>query len=422
MALTPDPDAEVGDAPKLPQYFAEHEILGEIARGGMGVVYRARRLEIDRLVALKVVRTGSLATPDARMRFKMEVEAISQLRHPHIISLFETGEVDDVHFFSMPLAEGTLSPSDDIRKDVGLFRKVVSAVQHAHSRGILHRDIKPSNILIDSEGQPLLSDFGLVKHLGEDSGVTISRSVLGSPAYMAPEQKDGDDLSTAADIYSLGAVLYSLLTGDPPTDDSASPNPRRKNSAVPKDLAAVCQRCLEPLPRDRYASAASLEKDLKNWLEERPVMARSRSLPASAWLWARRSPALAAMVVVSSILVLALAIGATVAALRISKAENLASTRLKNLQLEEIETFETSGRTKDSISRLANYLEDHPDDEIIHNRLTSALAHRSFPVLSGAGIRRHTGKLLDSARTPNLVTLTSNGELTEWTNPPTPKG
>ena len=417
MALTSDPDHEIESAPALPRYFADHEIIGEIARGGMGVVYRARKIGLDRPVALKIVRTGSLATPDARMRFTLEVEAISKLRHPHIITLFETGEADDVHYFSMPLAEGTLTRSEDLHSDVLIFKKVVSAVHHAHSRGILHRDIKPTNILIDANGEPLLSDFGLVKHLGQDSTTSMSRTIVGSPGYMAPEQKKSGTLSTAADIYSLGAVLYELLTGEPPSESSFAPDPRRKNPKVPKDLSAICQRCLEPQPTERYASAAILEQDLDSWLEGRPVLARSRSAAASAWLWARRNPGIAIMAAVCSCLLIALAIGATLAALRISQAQELATSRLQNLQLEEIENLETSGRTIDSISRLADYVEDYPSDQITRGHLLSALGHRSFPVNVETETRRLSGQFRAAVWNPHLVTLDGNGKLVEWLDP-----
>jgi len=418
LALTSDPDHEIESAPALPRYFADHEIIEEIARGGMGVVYRARKVGLDRPVALKIVRTGSLASPDARIRFAMEVEAISKLRHPHIITLFETGEANEVHYFSMPLAEGTLTRSDDLSADMRLFKKIVSAVQHAHSRGILHRDIKPSNVLIDANGEPLLSDFGLVKHLEHDSTTSMSRTIVGSPGYMAPEQKKSGTLSTAADIYSLGAVLFELLTGKPPEEASFAPNPRRKNSAVPKDLSAICQRCLEPQPNNRYASAAILEQEIDSWLEGRPVLARSRSAAASAWLWARRNPGIAVMTVVSTCLLLALAIGATVAALRISQAQELASSRLKNLQREEIENLETSGRTIDSIARLADYVEGYPDDQIAKGHLLSALGHRIFPVNAESKTRRLTGKFRAAVWDPHLVTLDGDGKFVEWFEPP----
>ena len=204
--------------------MGDYELLEFIARGGMGLVYRARHVPLDRIVALKVIATGALAAPDFVERFRIEAKAAASLDHPHIVSIYEVGEHEGQQFFSMRLVEGRslAAGAEPLRLEpptvAALMAKVARAVHYAHQRGILHRDVKPGNILLDARGEPFLTDFGLAKLLEHDSDVTQTVAMLGTPAYMSPEQARGatKQLTTASDIYSLGAVLYELLAGRPP--------------------------------------------------------------------------------------------------------------------------------------------------------------------------------------------------------------
>ena len=304
---------------RTPRFLGEYEILDEIARGGMGVVYRAHQDKLNRLVALKLIRDSSLAGPADLRRFRTEAEAVAQLDHPHIVPIYEIGQIDDQPYFSMRLiAGGNLTDhiprlQQDPRTAAALIAKVARAVHYAHQRTILHRDIKPSNILLDEDGEPYVTDFGLAKRIGPDSGTaaTVTGMVMGTPAYMPPEQARGDtkSVTTAADVYSLGATLYTALTGQAPfAGDSAAEimrqvldqNPARPRSINPKldrDLETICLKCLEKEPARRYGSAEALAEDLERWLAGMPITAR----PVPAWekavKWVKRRPALAALVV-----------------------------------------------------------------------------------------------------------------------------
>jgi serine/threonine-protein kinase len=270
--------------------IGDYELLGEIARGGMGVVYRARQRSLNRLVALKVIRDGARARPDDAQRFRTEAEAVANLDHPNIVPIHEVGDHSGCSFFIMKLVEGG-SLADwlkewgaDSRGAAQLVAVVARAVQHAHDRGILHRDLKPSNILIDDRGQPLVADFGLARRVAGDSDLTQTGAVLGTPSYMAPEQATGRKgaITTATDIHGLGAILYALLTGKPPfrgetpletlehVREHAPEPPSTIHRAVDRDLETICLKCLEKDPRKRYGSALAVAEDLERWLAGEP--------------------------------------------------------------------------------------------------------------------------------------------------------
>jgi serine/threonine protein kinase len=276
--------------------FGDYELMQEIGRGGMGVVFKARQLGLDRIVALKMILPGSLAGEEDLQRFRVEVEATARLQHPNIVSIHEVGEIDGKHFYSMDYIAG---PSLASRlKDGPLpgrtaavyLRTIARAISHAHAHQILHRDLKPSNILLDSADQPHVTDFGLAKKLGvADSHKTRTGCVLGTPSYMAPEQAAGKirELGTACDIYGLGALLYELITGRPPfqaetpldtllhvLERDPAP-PRLLNPNVDRDLEVICLKCLEKDPKDRYASADELAGDLDRYLNGESIHARS---------------------------------------------------------------------------------------------------------------------------------------------------
>jgi serine/threonine protein kinase/tetratricopeptide (TPR) repeat protein len=348
------------------RYFGDYELLGEIARGGMGVVYRARQVSLNRPVALKMISAGQLATSAAVQRFRTEAEAAARLDHPHIVPIYEIGEYEGQHYFSMKLIEGgTLAQrvasnqcsvisnqskaSDNVQRCsagararhhrslntdyrlpitdhwsldaiAALLAKVARAVHYAHQRGILHRDLKPTNILLDEQGEPHVTDFGLAKLLEEDTSLTHSVALLGTPSYMAPEQAAGGakQLTTAADVYSLGAVLYELLTGQPPFQAETAvetlrqvceqePVPpsqlirrgsgnsafRTPHSALDRDLETICLKCLSKDPQKRYGTAEMLAQDLDRWCNGEPILARPVGAAERAWRWCRRRPVVA---------------------------------------------------------------------------------------------------------------------------------
>jgi serine/threonine-protein kinase len=291
-----------------PRSFGDYELLELIAAGGMGLVYKARRLSLNRVVAMKMIRLELLADTADLRRFRLEAEAAAQLDHPHLVPIHEVGPVGERPFFSMKLIdggnlEGRLGrPADDPRVDAGLVALVAEAVHHAHQRGILHRDLKPANVLLDALGRPYAGDFGLACSLEGDSSLTQSGTILGTPGDMAPEQATGarGGATTAADVYGLGAILYGLLTGRPPFKAATSvetlrqaidgpPAPRALNPEVDHDLEAVCLKCLRKDPHERYGSAEALAADLERWLVGDPVSVRPPSLTVLLRVWARQN-------------------------------------------------------------------------------------------------------------------------------------
>jgi serine/threonine protein kinase len=333
------------------RFLGDYEIIGEVAHGGMGVVFKARQRGLNRLVALKMIRAGALASPAEVERFRREAENASRLDHPNIVPIHTVGEERGQHYFTMRLIEGgNLNQhlprlARDLKAGVRILITVAQAVHYAHQRGILHRDLKPANILLDGKDQPHITDFGLAKRFegaadaegtGEsnvagyvapeqadgasaiDSNVfgqalTLS-AVAGTPSYMPPEQADREKgvLTTAADVYGLGAILYKLLTGQPPfrgdtwketlrmVREEAPVPPRQLQPRVSRDLEAVCMKCLAKKPEERYPSAKALADDLERWLAGEPVQARRRSWPARAWRRVYRNALLCAVVAVAA--------------------------------------------------------------------------------------------------------------------------
>ncbi len=306
--------------------FGDYELLGEVARGGMGVVYKARQVSLNRTVALKMILCGGPAGEEEVRRFKAEAVAVARLDHPGIVPIFEVGEHQGQHFFSMGfvegdslaqrLASGPLPP----REAAALIREIAEAMAYAHSRGVIHRDLKPSNILIDRDGRPRVMDFGIAGRVEDDGSLIRTGQMIGTPSYMPPEQAQGkEEVGPAADVYALGAVLYTLLVGRPPfqaatvgetinqvlTEDPVPP--RRLNRTVPHDLEAVCLRCLQKEPARRYAGAADLAEDLRRFQQGRPVLARPAGWMERGYNWCRRHPATA--------MLLALAVPAAAASL-----------------------------------------------------------------------------------------------------------
>ena len=341
------PAAETTAVPgRLPRRFGSYELLEEIGHGGMGVVYKARQFTPERLVALKVIRSGQLATEEDVRLFRQEADEAARLDHPNVVPVYEVGEHDGLHFFTMRLVEGgSLNQCldryrNDYKAAARLTATAARAVHYAHQRQLLHRDLKPGNILLDAGGQPHVADFGLAKRLGE--GGEASQSVgVGTPEYMAPEQARGDTrLTTAADVYALGGVLYALLAGRPPfreastwstmqkvlTDEPAPPSKGRPG--VPRDLETICLKCLSKQPTRRYPSAEALAEDLDRWLRGEPVHGRSVGSLERVWLWCRRNLSAAALSAGAAALLVLAAVSATVAAFLYSaKADGEAKAR-----------------------------------------------------------------------------------------------
>jgi WD40 repeat protein len=316
-------------APEWPA-VAGYEILGELGRGGMGVVYKARQTSLNRLVALKVIRTGSEEDAAALARFRTEAEAVARLQHPHIVQIYEIGGLDGPPhsrpFMALELADGSLARRlDGTPQPAGraaeLVEALARAVQFAHERGILHRDLKPANVLLAADGTPKVGDFGLAKRLEEGATAqTATGAVLGTPAYMAPEQATGQGpVGVAADVYALGAILYELLTGRPPFK-GATPletleqlrsrevvSPSRLQPRVPRDLETICLKCLRKEPHRRYASARSLADDLHRFRDGKPIHARRTGPLGRLALWGRRNPALAATIALAAAVIVVVA-------------------------------------------------------------------------------------------------------------------
>jgi WD40 repeat protein/tRNA A-37 threonylcarbamoyl transferase component Bud32 len=319
----------VPTAADLPLFrVAEYELLEEIGRGGMGVVFKARHVRLQRTVALKMILGGTLAHADDRQRFDTEAAAAAQLQHPGIVALYETGTHEGQPYFSMEYVSGSslgqrvaAGPLPG-RLAARYLEQTARAVHYAHDHGVLHRDLKPANVLLDEHDQPKITDFGLAKLLRTDSGQTRTGAVIGTPSYMSPEQAAAQkDLGPACDVYSLGAILYELLTARPPfrgetalatltmVAEADPVPPRLLNPKVDADLETVCLKCLEKDPGRRYASAAALADDLTRYLDGEPITARRLGRLGRALKWCRRKPAAAALLAVSAAAVLALLAG-----------------------------------------------------------------------------------------------------------------
>jgi WD40 repeat protein/tRNA A-37 threonylcarbamoyl transferase component Bud32 len=379
-----DPPSSPGDQPTLPRtpgpagteplaepaaagplerlrYFGDYELIQEIARGGMGVVYKARQTSLNRTVAVKMILAGQLAGPEDVRRFLTEAEAAAALQHANIVPIYEVGEHLGQHYFSMAYVDGP-SLAHLVRENplpprmaASLVQTVARAIQYAHDRGILHRDLKPSNVLLARAVQPassadrlahdllpfepMITDFGLARRIEGGSELTGTGQVLGTPSYMPPEQAGArrGQVGPHSDVYSLGAILYELLTGRPPfraatpldtllqVIDAEPVPPHSLNSRIPLDLETVCLKCLQKDPAKRYASAAALADDLARYLEGRPIIARPVGSAERLWRWARRNPIVAALTA-ALVLVLTAGLAATSLSL-VATAQALSATK-----------------------------------------------------------------------------------------------
>lgn len=453
------------------RYFGDYEILEEVGRGGMGVVYRARQVSLNRFVALKLILAGQLASESDVRRFRTEAEAAAMLDHPNIVPIYEIGEHEDRHYFSMKLVEGgnlaeriagekggqgereksgvaslasapfppvSLSRATSYQPPdaAALLAKIARAVHYAHQRGVLHRDLKPSNILLDAQGQSHLTDFGLAKLLDRDSGLTHSALLMGSPDYIAPELAAGNakEVTTAADVFSLGAILYELLTGRPPftsvsvmetlrkvVEEEVPVEPlkrsiiaasrgstlQRFSASTPSDLITICLKCLEKEPTRRYRSAELLADELDRFARGEPILARPSTSLERVIKWTRRKPALAgSLAALALVSVLGFAgvlwkwrgeVHQRRLAQQESRRAQQANLRfectLTRLEIERAESLLQVGDSSKGLAYLARLLRQQPTNFVAAERLMSALSYRSF-CLPVAPLRH--GKSLDS--------------------------
>lgn len=386
--------AEASRSPnRAPFYrcFGDFELLEEIGRGGMGIVYKARQTSLDRIVAVKMLLFGPLASPELVQRFRTESAAAASLRHPNIVAIYEVGFRDGQHFFAMEhvagrsLAEICQEGPLHSRRGADYIKTIAEAIHFAHERGILHRDLKPSNVLIDEFDQPKVTDFGLAKRIEKDIELTLSGQVLGSPNYMSPEQAAAKRglVGKRSDVYSLGAVLYHLFTGRPPfvaqsltetlheVASSEPVSPRVLNPSVPLDLATICLKCLAKEPSRRYASAQELADELGRFLRNEPIRARPVTRAERAWRWCRRNPVIAALTTTAALLLLAVAIGSPIAVVLIDRererAEQVARDRRLDVYVADMKVAHLAieeGNLGLAVERLRKYLHQEGEEDL----------------------------------------------------------
>jgi tetratricopeptide (TPR) repeat protein/tRNA A-37 threonylcarbamoyl transferase component Bud32 len=349
--------------------FGDYELLAEIGRGGKGVVYEARQVSLNRTVALKMVRIDQLGDEMERRRLRKEAEMTALLDHPRVVTIHDVGECDGQMYFSMKrFPGGSLDGRLDSftaqpRQAAELVAQVARAVHHAHERGILHRDLKPSNILLDAAGAPYVADFGLARRLDSDSELTKTGDIVGTPNYMAPEQTTGDRrlVTTAADVYGLGGILYALLTGAPPfasnslfetlaqVREQPPASPDRRNPRVGRDLATICLTCLRKVPSQRYATAESLALDLEAYLHGLPIQARPIGPWERAWKWARRRPGTAGLMASILVLTVTVVVGLSVGLWVVDRERQRTEQALTRALTAEDATLRDYGESTDEV-------------------------------------------------------------------------
>ena len=453
-------------------YFGDYELIQEIARGGMGIVYAARQKSLNRIVALKKILHGTLANAEQVRRFRAEAEAAARLHHPGIVGIYEIGEHEGQQYFSMEYIEGSnlaevvREGPVPARRAAELLKTISVAVAYAHQHGVLHRDLKPSNVLVDEHDQPHVTDFGLAKLLTGDTDLTLSGQMLGTPSYMSTEQAAGDRaaLGPATDIYSLGALLYHLLTGRPPfvaatvaetlrlareTEPAAL---RSLEASVPPDLETICLKCLAKEPQRRYATAQELAADLERFLRGEPIHARPVTRFERAWRWCRREPALAGAIGVVALALVVVPVVTNVAARRVQsargqetqerqRAERLANDEQTRKQRAEQHALAAAARERqragavaqtigmeraaasfakgpnsDGVATLAALLRASPTNRLVTERLLSALSALEWPLLERRAATA-TGHVTEAVFSPDgtmLATGTDLGTVRTW--------
>ncbi len=421
-------------APSGLRRFGDYELIETIARGGMGTVYRARQTRLGRIVALKMLALGEAGAADFLERFRTEAQAAASLDHPNIVPVYEFGECEGQHFLSMKLIEG-VSLASGLGPDQGpisaedaacLVATVARAVHFAHQRGILHRDIKPGNILLDAQRVPHLTDFGLAKLIEQDSTITRTMAVLGTPAYMAPEQAAGRtrEITTAADVYGLGSVLYQLLAGQPPFAGGTTletirlvleQDPRSPVALNPRadpDLATIALKCLAKEPAARYGSAEALADDLDRWLRHEPILARPIGALERALKWIRRHRGRAALLAMAALGLVSAGVVSTVMNVRLSSAQRViadqAEARRRELVQLNVATGNRLTEEGDPFSALKAFAEaarldvNDPDRLALH-RWRFAVTRGHLPQLERAWV--HTNPVARAGFSPDGQTV-----------------
>lgn len=327
-ALLPVGGTEAGGATSEPRvhYFGDYALLGEVGKGGMGVVYRARQVSLNRIVALKVIRVGRLASDADVLRFKQEAESAANLKHPNIVTIYEIGKYDGQHYYSMEFVKGQ-NFEQLVREQpmpapqaAQYLKTIAEAIHFAHEKETIHRDLKPTNILIDEFNQPRITDFGLARRTQLDQRLTVTGQILGTPAFMAPEQAAGASttIGPKTDVYGVGAVLYFLLTQRAPFTAESLPallalvggpeppvSPRALNPGVPRDLETICLKCLDKDPARRYRSAKDLSEELGRFCRGEPILARPPTMVGRAWRWCARNRAVASSLAAAALVLVA---------------------------------------------------------------------------------------------------------------------
>jgi len=382
----------ISSAPAPPGY----EILGELGRGGMGVVFKARQLQLNRIVALKMVRDGSFASQEQRLRFLIEAEMAARVKHPHIAQVYEIGAFENRPYYALEfVAGGSLSEQfrrqrPTPREAAQLVEVLARAVQAAHAQGIVHRDLKPANVLVEADGTPKITDFGLAKRVTDDPGatplaLTSVGVIVGTPAYMAPEQALGNsrDAGPSADVYALGAILYEALTTRPPFS-GANPlevlekvrnvdptSPRQFCANLPRDLEVICLKCLRKSPAHRYASAAELADELRRFAEHRPIVARPAGPGERAWRWCQRNRTVAVLSGIVAATLLLLVLGMSAGLVVVARLNRDLTTR--NIDLELANERETGLRKQAQDSA-----KEAQESEAISQGVIEFVANRIF--------------------------------------------
>ncbi len=370
------------------------ELYEELGRGGMGVVYRARQKALDRIVAVKVLLRAQFAGAEERGRFHREAQAAARLKHPGIVGIFDVGEDDGVPWFSMEYIAGksleqlVREHPMEAREAARCVKSVSEALHHAHEHGVLHRDLKPSNILLDEEGAPRITDFGIARIASSGTTnhkaaeLTRTGQILGSPGYAAPEQALIGHADQRTDVYGLGALLYHLLTGRPPFQgptldailvqlrENDPLSPRRLNPTVPQDLETICLKCLHKQPEGRYTTATAVADDLGRFLDDKPILARPLSVIGKVWRWTRRHPAIAAMLTIIALLIVAIIGGSLAFARHQSRMEHRSSLLSEARALRQLRL---AGSRDQAISALQQAWVIAPSDEI-RNEAIACLA------------------------------------------------
>jgi WD40 repeat protein/serine/threonine protein kinase len=438
-SLPGDDDTALISSPigeELPRSFGDYELLEHVARGGMGIVYKARQVSLDRIVAVKMLLFGPLASPEFVKRFRAEASAAASLVHPNIVAIHEVGVHQGQHYFAMDYVGGQslaalLASGPLPATRAALYLKTIAqAIHYAHERGILHRDLKPSNVLIDGNDRPHVTDFGLARRLEGDSELTMTGQVLGSPNYMPPEQVVGrrGKVSRRTDVYSLGAMLYHLLTGRPPfvgegvTDileqvlNAEAVSPRVLNPSVPRDLETICLKCIQKEPDKRYPTAEALADELNRFLKTEPVHARPVTRTERCWRWCRRKPALASFIAATALLFLAILVGSPVAITQIANERAQAQANLIRQYVATGNRFGEQGNFMDALPWFAEALRlEHEPARIAIIRLRLAMFMAECPIPQR--IWSHSGQVLAAEFSPdgNKVAVgTSDGTVTVW--------